>query len=97
MPTRPFSPNRKRLNLMGMAAGLGLGLFLVAFVEYRNVSVQTDDELTSVLGLPVLAVVPFMESEHERQQRVRWRWLRDGCFGATVVACLAVLAYTFIR
>ncbi len=97
LPTRPYSPDRRRLNILGMGAGLGLGLVLVAFLEYRNVGLTTDDEVISVLALPVLAVVPRMESDPERLRRTRWRLLMSACFGSVVAACLAVLAYTFVR
>ncbi len=40
LPERPFSPDRQLLNMMGIAAGLGVGLVLVAFLEYRDTIVQ---------------------------------------------------------
>ena len=63
IPERPISPNRPLINLVGMAAGLAVGLVLVALLEYRDRSFKTDDEIISLLALPVLAVVPVMESE----------------------------------
>ena len=46
LPERPISPNRPRLNLMGALGGLALGLALIAFFEYRDTSVRTDDDVT---------------------------------------------------
>ena len=97
VPERPISPNRPAITFGGMAAGLGIGLALIVLLEYRATGFQTDDDVTRLLALPVLAVVPFMESEKEHRNATRWRWIADVGCGATVVSCLAVLAYTFVR
>ncbi len=67
MPERPFSPNRTMINLGGIVAGLAIGLVLVGLLEYRDVTMKTDDEVSGVLGLPVLAVVP----SHAVRQRAQ--------------------------
>jgi polysaccharide chain length determinant protein (PEP-CTERM system associated) len=93
LPERPVSPDRTRLNLMGAAAGLAAGLALVALIEIRDRSFKTDDDVTSVLGLPVLAVVPLMESEQDHRQQL---WKRIGIAAAcltVVVVCAVVFAY----
>ena len=96
IPERPSEPDRPRLNLLGMAAGLALGLALIALVEYRDASFRTDDEVTQHLAFPVLAVVPLMESDQERRKTTRRRWLLGVGLGSTVACCLAVLVYTFV-
>src|SRR5262249_4555113 len=40
---KPFSPNRPQLTLIGMAAGLAVGVLLVALLEYRDKSFKTDE------------------------------------------------------
>ena len=55
---KPFSPRRWQINLLGMVAGLSLGLALVGLLEYRDRTFNTDAEVRSELTLPVLAVVP---------------------------------------
>ena len=97
LPEKPFSPDRHRLNMMGIAAGLAIGLALVAFIEYRDTSFTSDDDVTLALALPVLAVVPLMQSDRERRSVRRRRVLLGVGLGTTVTACLAVLAYTFVR
>jgi capsular polysaccharide biosynthesis protein len=97
MPERPFSPDRRRLNLLGIAAGLAIGLGLIALLEYRDATLKTDDEVVSVLALPVLAVVPWMQSDEERRKRARKNLIVSLGLGSTVTACLAVLIYTFVR
>jgi protein tyrosine kinase modulator len=96
VPERPDSPDRPRYNLVGMAAGLAVSLFLIALLEYRDVSFRTDDEVAHHLAFPVLAVVPVMESDQERRRTNRRKWLLGFGLGSTVAGCLAVLVYTFV-
>jgi polysaccharide chain length determinant protein (PEP-CTERM system associated) len=97
LPEKPFSPDRQRINIFGLFGGLALGIGLVALLEYRDSSFRTDDEITNVLSLPVLAVVPIMLSDGERRRLRRRRYLMGIGLGSTVVACLAVVVYTFVR
>jgi polysaccharide chain length determinant protein (PEP-CTERM system associated) len=97
LPERPISPDRQLLNTMGIAAGLGLGLALIALLEYRDATFKTDEEVSSVLGLPVLAIVPLMRSDAEKR-RARWRTaVVTVVLGTTVAVCFAVVTYTFVR
>ncbi len=97
LPEKPFSPNRMLINLAAMAAGLGLGLALVGFQEYRDRSFKTDDEVIGLLSLPVLAVVPLMQSASEqRRSRIRRVVLGLG-LSCAVAACFAIVVYTFVR
>ena len=95
-PIRPIT-DRTRIRFMGMMVGLGLGVCLIGLLEYRDSTFKTDSEVSSVLSVPVLAVVPMMESPQERKRaRVRRLAMHFG-LGTTVIACLAVVAYTFVR
>jgi polysaccharide chain length determinant protein (PEP-CTERM system associated) len=97
IPERPFSPDRTRYNAMGAAAGLAIGLLLVALLEYRDKSFKTDGEVARVLALPVLAVVPMMQSAVEQKRAFRNQLVMGFGFGTTVLACAAVVAYTLVR
>jgi len=97
MPERPFKPNRQLFYLSGMAAGLAIGLGIVGLLEYRDRSFRNDQDLTRLLSLPVLAVVPVMQSDAERRQAFRRHVAGSVALGSTVAACLAVVAYAFLR
>jgi polysaccharide chain length determinant protein (PEP-CTERM system associated) len=97
LPERPTSPNRQQINTFGLVAGLAIGIALIVLVELRDTSFKTDEDLLSVLGLPVLAVVPLMQSNTERRRTFRLRLLVNLGLGTTVAACLAVVTYTFVR
>lgn len=97
LPEKPFKPNRKMINVGGAVMGIGLGVVLVTLLEWRNSSFGTDDEVSSVLTLPVLAVVPLMQSDDDRAREKRRRLVMNVGLGSTVVGCLAVLVYTLVR
>jgi succinoglycan biosynthesis transport protein ExoP len=57
-PTYPARP-RVGLNLtLGMLVGLVIGIGLAFFIEYLDTSVKTMDDVESLLGVPVLAIIP---------------------------------------
>src|SRR5438552_8798898 len=53
LPEKPISPDRGRLNALGVIGGLGFGLGLVALLEYRDSSLRSDDDVIPSLALPV--------------------------------------------
>jgi polysaccharide chain length determinant protein (PEP-CTERM system associated) len=72
LPERPINPlARLQVILMGSSGGLMLGLLLIALLEYRDTSFKTEEDVTRVLSLPVLALVPVMGRDHTAQARRR--------------------------
>ena len=58
LPTSPSSP-RVTLNMaIGTLIGLIVGIGLAFFIEYLDTSVKTMDDVETMLGVPVLAIVP---------------------------------------
>jgi polysaccharide chain length determinant protein (PEP-CTERM system associated) len=85
VPERPFSPNVMMINAIGAALGLAIGLGFIALLEYRDATLRTEDDITRVVHLPVLALVPMMSSERERRSYRRRRLL----IGLTVLVMVA--------
>jgi uncharacterized protein involved in exopolysaccharide biosynthesis len=94
LPERPVSPDRLRMNLMGLLAGLGFGLVLAAFLEYRDTTLKTDNDVTVSLALPVLAVIPMMISDSERRRYTKRRRLAVSSV-ASLLAVAAVVIWRF--
>ncbi len=78
--SEPAAPERD-----GPGAGLALGLLLIALLEYRDNSFKTDHEVMRVLSLPVLAVVPMMQSAAEKTVGVQETTLVGLACATTVV------------
>lgn len=93
VPERPISPDRLRLNLMGLLSGLGFGLALVALLEYRDTTFKSDDDVVMSLALPVLAVIPAMVTSAERRQRRRRRIVLGASAAVVVLTALGVAAW----
>jgi hypothetical protein len=85
------------INMFGLFGGIVIGAALIGLLEYRDGSFRTDDDVTSVLKVAVLAVVPLMRSEPERKKLLRRRIVVGAGLSATVLGCLAVVVYTFVR
>lgn len=73
LPERPVSPNRPRIIGLGATLGLGLGLALIALLEYRDSTLKTEPDVLVSLALPVLALIPAMVTKAEEQSRARRR------------------------
>jgi polysaccharide chain length determinant protein (PEP-CTERM system associated) len=71
LPERPYSPNRIRISVIGLGLGLTLGLVLAGFLEYRDTTLRTEDEVVKMLVLPVVAAIPVMSSIAERRRHRR--------------------------
>jgi len=60
LPEKPTFPNRPLFALGGLGGGLGLGLGLALLLEMRDKSLRTDRDVEFFLGLPTLAMVPWV-------------------------------------
>jgi polysaccharide chain length determinant protein (PEP-CTERM system associated) len=62
LPIKPVSPNRVKLILLGIVAGIGAGLGLVILKDQLDSSVK-DVETAKSFGIPLLAVIPRIENQ----------------------------------
>lgn len=87
IPVRPVGPMRLQINGIGAGLGLALGLALIALLELRDSSFRTEAEVLDILALPVLALVPQVETESERTRRAHRRWALSSGVALVTVAC----------
>lgn len=71
VPGRPVSPNRPRISASGIVGGLLLGIAIAGLLEFRDASYRSEADVSTVLRLPVLAAVPYIETPSERTRRIR--------------------------
>jgi polysaccharide chain length determinant protein (PEP-CTERM system associated) len=95
LPQRPTSPNRLRINLIGVFVGLVMGLGVAALLEYRDSSLRTEDDVVVALSLPVLALVPTMMTSGERDKQKRHRLLLASSGVLALVLSAALIAWKF--
>jgi capsule polysaccharide export protein KpsE/RkpR len=60
LPDEPTFPNRRIFAAGGLAAGLALGLLLVALLEYRDTSMRNERDVWAFTKLPTLATVSYI-------------------------------------
>jgi polysaccharide chain length determinant protein (PEP-CTERM system associated) len=95
LPIKPATPNRVRIILLGLAAGLAGGLGFLLLLDYLDQSVRVLASLKT-LGLPVLAVIPLMKSDNEIQlerKRDRRLYLLSGCWFSIILVVLVMEAF----
>jgi uncharacterized protein involved in exopolysaccharide biosynthesis len=63
MPEAPSFPNRWLFAGGGLAGGLAIGFGLALWLELRDTSVRTEDDVIAVLELPTLSQVPWVGLE----------------------------------
>lgn len=54
----PFSPNKRRILVLGLVLGLFLGCGLAFLLEYMDQTLRTEDDIHKLSDIPVLSVIP---------------------------------------
>lgn len=91
LPLKPSSPNRGRINLIAVFAGLGVGFLLIGFAEIRDTSMRTEADVLGALDIPVLVLVPFEMTDADRRRVRRRRVLTAAAVVIVGVATGAVV------
>jgi polysaccharide chain length determinant protein (PEP-CTERM system associated) len=86
LPEKPVEPDMKKLFLIFIGAGLGLGGGIVFLLEYFNNSYRSPDEVEKELELPVLLTIPPVLQEKE----IRWKRLNRVFSVVCLMYCLAL-------
>jgi polysaccharide chain length determinant protein (PEP-CTERM system associated) len=90
VPTTPISPVRIQITGIGLFLGLILGFGIAAVLELKDARFRTEQEVLDVLSLPVLAVVPFVETAAEKAVRRRKFAVFATAAGIAVIGCAYV-------
>jgi polysaccharide chain length determinant protein (PEP-CTERM system associated) len=86
LPEKPTSPNRPQLQSLGLAAGIGFGVALMALIEYLDKTIKSEADVMAALNLLVLATVPVLPEVGARFARRR----RLIAVSATVLVTAAI-------
>lgn len=74
LPTKPSSPNVSQNTIIGILIGLVLACGMAFIFELMNTSVKSKEELTEQYKLPVLSVIPNLQSEGSSHSRYGRRY-----------------------
>ena len=64
-PTSPIKPNKKLNVLIAFVVGLMASVGLVFLMEYLDNTVKTTNDVETLLGIPVLGLIPNYQIENE--------------------------------
>jgi uncharacterized protein involved in exopolysaccharide biosynthesis len=96
IPIRPASPDRVKIILMGILAGLAAGLGIALLLDKMDHSVKSIDEVKK-LGVAVLAVVPTIRNPQELSLRRKKDLRVFVAAGAYFSLIVAVLVYEVLN
>jgi polysaccharide biosynthesis transport protein len=90
---RPTRPNRALMNGAGGAGGLILGILLAVGTELFGISIISPEDISAVVGVPVLEIIPLILTRDDRRRRTKRLLLTSGSAAVTVLAVGAILFY----
>jgi uncharacterized protein involved in exopolysaccharide biosynthesis len=98
LPEGRYNQKQRILALAGGAGvGLACGVLLVGFLEYRDDSFKSEADVLRALSLPVMALIPSMMTDFERNAIRRRRLFAQVAAVVIVVGSAAVLAVWKLR
>jgi polysaccharide chain length determinant protein (PEP-CTERM system associated) len=97
LPQKPDSPNRLKLNLMGLLVGVVLGLASATGAELIDDRVYSEKDFKLLTPTEILIEVPPLTTieEEKSQQRKTWRDLAG--VSLLVICIVASIAVTYLR
>jgi len=96
LPQKPYSPNRLKLSLIGLVAGLLAGMVVLAGTEIVDDRIYSKEELAKIVSAPVLSEIPPLTTAPEQSQLVRAEWLQRGALSLMGVLIAAGFAMTYL-
>src|SRR5204863_6377912 len=76
VPQRPVKNTAPRLLLMGLLAGLGLGVLGAILLDRADPSVRYPEQVSRDLGLPIIGAVPHLRAKEPTEVIEAMRGLR---------------------
>jgi len=93
---KPARPNRTLINAAGAMGGLVFGVLLALCTEFLGISITTAEQIKQISGIPVLEIIPRIETHADRRIRKK-RLIMATLSGVavTLAACGVFLVYHF--
>ena len=93
LPNKPVSPDRLKISMFGLVAGLLLGIGLGVAVEAIDDRVRNEDEIMRIVKVRILAGIPHLSTPEEVKKQRRRKIVEWSC--ACMMLAVMVAANTF--
>lgn len=93
LPMKPVSPDRVKIILLSIIAGIAAGVGAVLLREYLDHSVRDIDLLKSELNIPMIAIIPKIITEQDIKRQKRF----DRRVYAVSLAYVSIIVGLFIK
>jgi len=99
LPQKPVSPDLRKLFLLAVAAGLGLGGGLIFVLDYLDTSLKRPDDIEADLGVPVLATIPRLyQAKGQMLKTLNWALTGLGVLaGVLLLAVFGALVFNGVN
>lgn len=94
-PEAPEKPDRRKIMLMGLFLSLGAGAGLAFVQENMDHSIKKASELDGLGDIPVLSVIPLIESEEEIKRK-RKKMIIGGLSAVGVMIAALIVIHIFV-
>lgn len=95
LPEKPIKPDFKKIMLMALAVGFGLGGGLALLLELQDSSFREVLEVENYLGLPVICAIPLIISDNDRKRSRRRSFAWLALLLVAVLLLLGAMAYLY--
>jgi polysaccharide biosynthesis transport protein len=96
VPQKPYSPNRLKLDLIGLVAGLILGTVSLVGADMMDDRIHSREELQTVVAAPVLTEIPPIPTVAEERHELRMNWLQGVILSLLTALTAAGFATTYL-
>lgn len=95
VPEQPATPNRALILVLGSLLSIAAALAVAMLMESIDGRVRGSGDLAGLVGVPPLAVIPWVELEEDRKsRRGKWRiWLAGAVAGLLTLLALIHFLY----
>jgi polysaccharide chain length determinant protein (PEP-CTERM system associated) len=96
LPVRPFSPDRVQITGIAFILSMMVAFGITAFLEYRDSTLRSEDEIVRTFSLPVLAAIPVLTAVAEVRRRKRNKLLLAAA-GVILASGISVVLWQLSR
>ncbi|GAB4250349.1 MAG: hypothetical protein Kow00109_26280 [Acidobacteriota bacterium] len=95
LPVEPAKPNRLLVLAIGLGIALGVGVAIALAVDFLDQKIWNANEVTELLGLPVVGEIPEIRTPEELRRENRLGWLQIAGYAFLMLLCGAAIYLTY--